>query len=90
MAQAIVDPEEMIRFSEYLQAYSLNMYTETARLQSRFRQLGDTWRDAEYHRFSGEIDTAMRAVDQLTRACEEYVSFLRRKAEAAFEYQQRR
>jgi len=88
--QAIVDPDELERFARELKQYNDYVRERTGRLHSQFRQLEETWRDQEHHKFAEEFERTRRQVDRFLKASDPYVPFLLRKAQRVREYFQQR
>lgn len=86
MARAIVDPAELRRFAGDLKRFNEELQRQMSVLHGRFNALGTTWRDQEQRKFAEEFDHAVRALARFTKAAEEQVPFLLRKAERAEGY----
>jgi uncharacterized protein YukE len=84
--QAIVNPEELERFAQALKAFSSTLRQDSTRLQRQFKQLGDTWRDQEHHKFAQEFEQTMRVIQHFLKTADEHGPFLLRKAQRAREY----
>jgi uncharacterized protein YukE len=80
------DPEELRRFAAALKQYRMALEQSTYGMEARTRQLGDSWRDAEYQKFLNEWETARRSVDRLLDACEGYISHISIKAQRLQDY----
>jgi peptide methionine sulfoxide reductase MsrA len=48
--------------------------------------LSQTWRDQEQAKFSEEFDSTVRVLQKFTKAAEQHVPYLLRKADAAEAY----
>jgi hypothetical protein len=57
-----------------------------SRLQGRFNNLGDTWRDQEHIKFAQEFEQTMRVLQQFRRSSEQQIPFLLRKAQRLRDY----
>jgi uncharacterized protein YukE len=90
MPQAIANPEDMRRFAGELKQFTNQLRESTARLQSQFTHLGDTWRDQEHQKFAQEFAQTMRVLAQFMRTADEHIPFLLRKAQRIEEYLQQR
>ena len=88
--QAIVNPEELRRFAAALKRFNEETRNSTRRVQGQLRHLGSTWRDQEHARFQQEFEQTMRTIQHFLQTSEQYVEFLKRKAEAAQDYLDRR
>ena len=86
MAQAIMNTEEVRRFSAELKRFNTEMQQRSASLQSRFAALGETWQDAEHEKFAGEFTTTMKAIKRFMEMSEQHTPFLLRKAQRIEEY----
>jgi uncharacterized protein YukE len=86
MPQAIANPEELERFARDLKVYITQLRDNTARLNSQFQNLGDTWRDQEQQKFAQEFLQTMHVLDQFTRSADQQIPFLLRKAQRLREY----
>lgn len=87
MSQAIVNPEEMRRFISQLRAFVSEMRGSKSRMTGNFSQLGATWRDQEYQRFSQDFEQTMRTLDGfLQRVDQEHIPYLTGKAQKAQDY----
>lgn len=90
MAQAIVDPQDVLQFARKLKKYRESVSFETSDLRSDLHSLGGTWRDQEYQKFAKELEAAMRSIKRLLATSEDYERYLVRKAEAAQAYLDKR
>lgn len=90
MAQAIVDPQDVLKFARTLRTYTQDVSYKTSDLHSGLNCLGGTWRDQEYHKFAKELETAVRAIKRLLATGDDYHRYLVRKAEAAQAYLDKR
>jgi uncharacterized protein YukE len=88
--QAIVNPEEMDSFTDELKQYCADLSEKTDRLQYKFDQLGDTWRDQEHQKFAQIFDETMKAIDRFLKESDEHIPFLIRKAQKARDYLEQR
>jgi len=86
MAKAVVDPAELRRFAQDLKKFALELQTQTGALNARMATLSQTWRDQEQAKFSEEFDSTVRVLQKFTKAAEQHVPYLRRKADAAEAY----
>ena len=86
MSKAIVDPEELRRFAQDLKRFSTEMKNQMTVLNSRFVNLGQTWRDQEHRKFSQEFEFTMRTMGRFIESSQEQIPFLLRKAEQIEEY----
>ena len=86
MPQAIVDPDDLREFAANLQRYNELLTDATAKLQSQFAKLGETWRDQEQVKFADEFEQTVRVIGQFQQASEEHIPFLNRKATEIDQY----
>ncbi|HWA99167.1 MAG TPA: WXG100 family type VII secretion target [Pirellulales bacterium] len=86
MPQAIVDPGELRRFAHNLKQFSSELQNQMAVLKSQLMGLGQTWRDQEHEKFSGEFEQAAVAINRFLEASTVHIPFLLRKAERIEEY----
>ncbi len=86
MAQAIMDPEEVSRFSSELKRFNQDMQVRAASLQARFASLGDTWQDQEQEKFSAEFTQLMKSLKSFLEISERHTPYLLRKAERIQQY----
>ena len=86
MAKAVVDPAELRRFAQDLKKFALELQQQTGALNARMATLSQTWRDQEQAKFSEEFDSTVRVLQKFTKAAEQHVPYLLRKADAAESY----
>lgn len=86
MAKAIVDPNELRRFANDLKRFNTELGRSMTALQARFNALGDTWRDQEQAKFAEEFEQALRVLSRFSKAADEQIPYLLRKADRAEEY----
>ena len=86
MSQAIVDPAELRRFANNLKTFSSELQNQMALLRSQLMNLGQTWRDQEQEKFSGEFEQTTAAINRFLEASQQHIPFLLRKAERIEEY----
>ena len=86
MSQAIANPEELERFARDLKQFNGQLKENMTRLNGEFRQLGDTWRDQEHHKYGQEIEQTKRVLAQFMPSSDEQIPFLLRKASRLREY----
>ena len=86
MAKAVVDPAELRRFAQDLNKFALELQQQTGALNARMATLSQTWRDQEQAKFSEEFDSTVRVLQKFTKAAEQHVPYLLRKADAAESY----
>ena len=86
MAKAVVDPAELRRFAQDLKKFALELQQQTGALTARMATRSQTWRDQEQAKFSEEFDSTVRVLQKFTKAAEQHVPYLLRKADAAESY----
>lgn len=86
MARAIVDPDELRRFSGQLKQTSEQLRSAKANIMSEFDNLHETWRDEKFERFDRLFIECLTLLDRYTKEAELYSDFLRKKAEYAQRY----
>ena len=86
MAKAVVDPAELRRFAQDLKKFALELQQQNGALNARMATLSQTWRDQEQAKFSEEFDSTVRVLQKFTKAAEQHVPYLLRKADAAESY----
>ncbi|HAR67483.1 MAG TPA: hypothetical protein DCR55_14910 [Lentisphaeria bacterium] len=86
MPQAVVNPEELERFSQQLQHFSDRLKQQTAILNAGFSQLGSTWRDQEHQKFAHEYQQTMQVINKFIDTTDAHVPFLLRKAKRVRDY----
>ncbi|MCA9282131.1 MAG: WXG100 family type VII secretion target [Phycisphaeraceae bacterium] len=90
MAKAIVDPAELRRFANDLKRFNAELQSHMTGLMGRFNALGQTWRDQEQRKFAEEFEQTLRTLARFSRAADEQVPFLMRKADRIEEYLRQR
>lgn len=89
MAQAIGDPEEIIKFANDLARYVENLRSETGALSGSFSGLGDTWQDEKRAAFEEEFNALVTQISQFETVCEEqHIPYLHALAARLQEYLQ--
>jgi uncharacterized protein YukE len=86
MAKAVVDPAELRRFAQELKKFTVDLQQQTGILNGRMATLAQTWRDQEQAKFAEEFDATVRVLQKFTKAAEQHVPYLLRKADAADAY----
>ena len=86
MSKAVVDPNELRRFAADLKKFNADVHAQMARLASSLGSLQQTWRDQEQAKFSEEFEATVRVLQKFTKAAEQHVPYLMRKADAAEAY----
>jgi uncharacterized protein YukE len=86
MAQAIADPEELIRFAQTLKQFNGQIKQSMSVLNGQFNQLGQTWRDQEHQKFAQEYLQTMKVIERFLNTSEQHAPFLIRKAQRIRDY----
>ena len=86
MAKAIVDPQELRRFAHDLKKFNADLQAMMNGMQGRMSTLAQSWRDQEQAKFAEEFDATVKVLQKFTKAAEQHVPYLLRKADAADAY----
>jgi hypothetical protein len=86
MAKAIVDPDELMRFTVALKRFNDTAKNELATISRQFRRLGETWQDEEQARFAEAFEAMVKTLGRFLEESERQTPLLTRKAEAIREY----
>jgi len=86
MPQAIVDPEEIVRFAQNLKQFNAQLNQGMKKLNGQFNHLGGTWRDQEHQKFAQEYQQTMKVVERFLQSADQHIPFLLKKAQRASEY----
>ena len=86
MPRAIVDPEELRRFTAELKRFNTELKERIAGIHHRFVKLGETWQDQEHAKFAEVFDQLVRTLAQFAEAADKHIPFLLRKAESIQKY----
>ncbi len=81
-----MDPEQVRRFAEELQAFNADLQNRMSALQSRFAALGDSWQDQEHTKFSEEFAQTVKALKKFMEVSSRHTPYLLRKARRIEEY----
>ena len=87
MAQAIVDPQELRRFSSNLKQFNGELEHAVQRVRGQFQQLGGTWQDSEYRKFAEVFDRTVQELRKFIQTSEAFLPILDKKAQAIEEFQ---
>ena len=79
----IIDPQELRAFAGQLHRFNAELAVSSARLNSQFRELGETWRDPAYAKFASEFEQLMKHLQHFRQVSDEVVPRLQRTAERA-------
>ena len=83
MPQVIVNPDELRRFSNYLDELSDSIREKKFQTSASFERLRQTWKDAKYNQFEKEYTVTCQDLEQFLKMTKAYAEFLRRKAAKA-------
>lgn len=86
MAQAIVDPDELLTFASDLFASAQVIRERCAAANAEFMRLGDVWRDEKHRLFAERFEASVSRMRHFADEAEDYADFLRQKARLAEEY----
>jgi len=86
MPQAIVNPEELERFSQHLKQFNEQLKQNVSQLNGQFKNLGSTWQDQENQKFAAEYQQTMKVIERFLQTSNEHIPFLQRKAQRARDY----
>jgi uncharacterized protein YukE len=86
MPKAIVDPEELRRFSVELKRFNSDLKERISSIHHHFNKLGETWRDQEHAKFAEAFEQLIRTLAQFAEAADKHIPFLLRKAESIQNY----
>lgn len=89
MSQVYANPQEIRNFQQALRQFNGEVQTSTTRVHSQLNSLASTWRDAEYQRFSQELETVLKTFERYLQSADSYVRHLDQKARALESYQGR-
>lgn len=80
MPQAIANSDDLRRFAGELRQFNSDLHNLMSTLQGRFKRLSESWRDQQQSRFAREFEQTMRALARFSKATEEYIPHLHKKA----------
>lgn len=80
MTQIHVDPDALDAFADSLVKFRSSVVDEANLISSRLRHLGDSWADQEYDRFSDEMTSTMRMIDEFCTQLDAVLPGLRQDA----------
>jgi uncharacterized protein YukE len=83
---AIVNPEDLIRFARALKAFDSELMQIHARMQMEFQRVSQTWRDQQQQKFSGEFEQMTQLLRHFHQTAEQHVPQLMGKAGLAQDY----
>lgn len=80
------DSEELRKFAAQLREFNNQLEQITYRIEGQVHQLGDTWRDDQYGKFTEEWYSTFRAINKYLDAAPDYVRHILIKASKLEEY----
>lgn len=81
MPMAIGNPDEIMNFSNFLEAYLDTITQETDILNSAFQQLGDSWKDEQRQSFEEIYQQLQGALSAFKENASNQIPYLRIMAE---------
>ena len=86
MTQVIVSPSEMRSFSKELTELAAQIMARDRQLDAELKQLGTTWADEKYRKFSRAHVAMSQQLREFQRLSQQFASFLGEKARAGDRY----
>jgi uncharacterized protein YukE len=86
MPQAIVNPDDMVRFASDLGLSAEMIRQHCGATAAEFERLSDLWRDDKYQQFSDRFEEFVGRLRTFCNEADEYAGFLRHKAALAEQY----
>jgi len=74
-----IDPTEVIKFVSQLKAFNDLLEQQTKTLDTQFKRLGESWKDAEYKKFGAEFEKSMKANKKFLAMSNGYGPYLLKK-----------
>jgi len=90
MAKAHVDPAELRRFAQDLTRFNNELSGLVSGLHAKLRNLENTWRDQEQHKFTEAFEHTAKALSNFLEASHAHAQFLTKKAVLIEEYLKQR
>lgn len=90
MPKAIVDPEELRRFSVCLDDLAGKVRNRKSTLNSKFRNLKSVWQDEKYHQFARLYEETTSNIERFCVNTEQLAQYLREKQKPLRRYQENR
>jgi len=81
MSRIDVDIAELERFIGQLVQYNRDLENDTYHIHGQFQELGSTWRDEAYEKFSEDWMSTFSTINKYLDSCTGYVRTLRVKAQ---------
>jgi len=90
MSKAHVDPAELRRFAQDLNRFNAELQNLMGGLHARLRNLEQSWRDQEQHKFTEAFEQTAKALGGFLEQSHQHVGFLVKKATLIEEYLKQR
>ena len=90
MGKAHVDPAELRRFAQDLNRFNTELASLVSGLNALMRNLEQSWRDHEQHKFSEAFDQTAKSLGRFLEASHEHAQFLVKKATLIEDYLKQR
>jgi WXG100 family type VII secretion target len=90
MGKAHVDPAEVRRFAQDLNRFNAELQGLISGLNARMRNLEQSWRDQEQHKFAEAFDQTAKSLGKFLEASHEHAQFLTKKAALIEDYLKQR
>lgn len=81
-----INTDEVIKFVSQLKAFNDLLEQQSKTLNNQFKNLGESWKDQEYKKFSAEFDTTMKAIKNFLDTSKDYGPYLLRKIKPLDDY----
>lgn len=88
--QAIVNPEELRKFSTQVKNFSGEMQKNLTAIKGRMNELNGSWKDQENGKFTEKFNQSLAPIMKVMQEMETYSQFLVKKAEPIEEYLNRK
>lgn len=86
MAEVIADPKEIERFRARLANFNRELERMTSQLDGQMRELGNTWRDQQFQKFSNEMTQSIKAFKRYLQSADTTLRDLSKKADHLNQY----
>ena len=73
-----VNVEKLIAFRSHLVRFNDTLHSEFKDMRSHFKNLGDTWHDAQYDKFEKDLDDVSRGIEHYLQAADGHEDHLAR------------
>jgi len=75
MLRAIVDPEELSRFTQNLVQFNEQLRQSISTLNGQFKQLGITWQDQEHKKLTQEYEQTIKVIQRFINTTGHHIKF---------------